>query len=96
MEPLKSLPHHSENWQGYTLEDLRYRRAYIAACRELEKERLLHTFSSLRMHPATGAFNIAAKVAGRMPTLNRILFFVGIGAKLWNLIGKFRGKKKKR
>lgn len=96
MEPVKSLPHHQENWEGYTLEDLRYRRAYIAACRELEKERLLHTISSIRMHPAAGAFSVATKVAERMPLLNRALFFISVGSKLWNIIGKFRRNKKKR
>lgn len=33
-------PHKAEGWKGYTLNQLRYRRAYVTARLELEKEQL--------------------------------------------------------
>lgn len=40
MTPTKQLPHTSEEWKGYTLEEIRYARAYTAARMELNRERL--------------------------------------------------------
>ena len=40
MSTAKPLPHNTEEWKGYTLEEIRYARAYTAARMELNRERL--------------------------------------------------------
>ncbi len=40
MSNAKQLPHNTEEWKGYTLEEIRYARAYTAARMELNRERL--------------------------------------------------------
>lgn len=40
MSNAKQLPHNNEEWKGYTLEEIRYARAYTAARMELNRERL--------------------------------------------------------
>jgi len=96
MDIKKSMPHHQDDWEGYTLEDLRYRRAYVAACRELEREKLAHAAGALRTNPATGAFNAVRRVTEKVPMLNYTLLALGVGQKAWKIISKFRGKKKKK
>lgn len=41
MSTSKQLPHSSKDWSGYTLEEIRYARAYTAARMELNRERLV-------------------------------------------------------
>jgi len=41
-------PHKVEGWQGYSLQQLRYRRAYVIARLELEKEQLAENLRSER------------------------------------------------
>ena len=96
MDIKKQLPHHQDSWEGYTLDELRYRRAYIAACKELEKEKLAHAVSSFKSNPATGAYSVARRVAQKAPLVNYGLLAFGIASKAWKIIGRFRGKKKKK
>ena len=49
MTKSKQLPHQTPDWNGYTLDELRYMRAYTAARIEINNDRLktrLHKISS--------------------------------------------------
>lgn len=41
-------PHKVEDWHGYTLDQLRYRRAYVVARIELEKDQILNDIRQQR------------------------------------------------
>ncbi|MCM1110896.1 MAG: hypothetical protein NC336_06810 [Clostridium sp.] len=48
MPTKKKAPHTEPNWQGYTLDELRYQRALTAARLEIQKERLMNQTQTLR------------------------------------------------
>lgn len=48
MTTSKKAPHTQPNWQGYTLDELRYQRALVSARVEIQKERLLNQTNALR------------------------------------------------
>lgn len=95
MEITKKMPHREEAWTGYTLDELKYRRAYLAARKELEKERLLHNVSQLRGAAGTTTMNVFKKVSSGIPLLNYGLLAFNIGSKAWKMIRRFRPKRKK-
>lgn len=44
----KQLPHEKSEWNGYTLEEIRYMRAYTAARMEITRDRLQRNFGNLK------------------------------------------------
>lgn len=48
MAQKKESPHKNNNWQGYTIDELRYQRALTSARLEIQKERLLNSFDTMR------------------------------------------------
>ena len=44
----KQLPHTTAEWTGYTLDELRYVRAYTAARMELNRERVISRIDGMR------------------------------------------------
>lgn len=62
------MPHNSENWNGYTLDELRYQRALTSARLEIEKEKLMQGINSMRSGlPSFSSGNsILAKIAGSL------------------------------
>lgn len=91
---VNGLPHKQENWKGYTLEDLRYRRAYVAARRELEKERLHHNIGNARKGAVTAAGGTALRVMQVIPFFDYAMMAWSVGSKAMKLLGRFRRKKK--
>lgn len=45
---VKKAPHHHDNWQGYTIDELRYQRALTSARLEIQKEKLSNQFQTIR------------------------------------------------
>lgn len=90
---LKKLPHKtSETWDGYDLDELKYRRAYIAARRELNRERLLHSAGVLRGQAGSAASSVANRVARAVPLVNYGLIAFNLGSKVWQLVKSIRRK----
>lgn len=83
---------HADNWRGYTLEELRYRRAYVDARRELERERIAYNLSNWRQHTASAAGTTLKRIGTAIPAVNYAVAAVGVGMKVMRL---FRRKKKK-
>ena len=48
MSTPKELPHEKEAWNGYTLDELRYMRAYTAARLEINRDRLRRNFGNVK------------------------------------------------
>lgn len=44
----KMLPHNTDEWKGYTIEELRYMRAYTAARIEISRDRLMSRLASAK------------------------------------------------
>lgn len=86
-------PNQDEQWEGYTLDDLRYRRAYVAARRELEKERLFHNVGSMRNGVSKSANTVMRRVTSSIPFLEYGVMAFSVGQKVFRLFGKLRKKK---
>lgn len=79
-------------WKGYTLEELRYRRAYVGARREMEKERLAYNVASLRSNTVSSATGVIKRVGSALPVVKYVVAAVGIGSKI---VGMFRRRRKR-
>ena len=89
----KGLPHKQDDWNGYTLDDLKYRRAYVAARKELEKERMYHNLHNVRKGAVSTAAGTARRVASAVPFLDTAMVAWPVGSKVIRFLGKFRKKK---
>lgn len=54
MASQKALPHHSSDWKGYTMDELRYMRAYTAARIEISRDNLSHRLSTFSKESQNG------------------------------------------
>lgn len=98
MDKNKSLtslqPHNQEDWQGFTMEELRYRRAYIGARRELEKERLYHRVGSAGDNAKNMVSGTVSRVATAIPVVRYGMMAFTVGSSIFKILGKFWKKKK--
>ena len=88
----KQLPHEKENWEGYTLEQLRYMRAYTAARLEINKDRLRQNFSQVKSLPALRASGILGKVLNSISYIDLAMLAFKIGSKAFKTVKWFRRK----
>lgn len=80
----KLLPHQKENWQGYTLDELRYMRAYSAARIEINRERLNARIGAIQKHGLGGSSrSIMGKVLGAFNYFDIGLIAWQIGSKVF-------------
>lgn len=54
MSTPKTLPHHTGDWKGYTIDELRYMRAYTAARIEINKDRLKSKAATIKKNGIVG------------------------------------------
>lgn len=71
-------------WSGYSLDELRYRRAVMSVKLEIEKERL----SEIYQTTVGKVFNPGRMESGIMSHINNFFSFVDYGAMAYNLIKK--------
>ena len=83
-------PQEQENWNGYTIEELRYR----ARC-ELEKEKLLSGMSRFRGHAGQSTMRAVEKVGSAIPLFNYALLAFTVGSKVWRTGRRIFGRRKK-
>lgn len=50
----KILPHNTDDWKGYTIDELRYMRAYTAARIEISRDRLTSRVAAIKKNGLTG------------------------------------------
>lgn len=84
----KQLPktHNDPQWKGYTIDELRYRRAYIVARLEVEKERMATT--SRRFYGNTGltpTAGIMGKVFGSLNYIDYAVLAFRLGKRVYSL-----------
>lgn len=85
MTTAKQLPHNTEEWKGYTLEEIRYARAYTAARMELNRERLAARVVDIQkngLNPAVSK-GILGKMLGAFSYIDIALLAWRVGRKLF-------------
>ena len=60
----KALPHETDNWNGYTLDELRYQRAYTAARLEIQRAGLQRNISNFNL--IGSGTNVHGGILGKM------------------------------
>lgn len=81
MSSTKELPHEKESWKGYTLDELRYMRAYTAARIEINRDRLKRNFGGVKNFKPSSATGLLGKVLGTLSYLDIALVTFRIGSK---------------
>lgn len=94
----KKLPHHDPDtaeWKGYTMDELRYARAYTAARIELNKGRLMSRFSQMRkadMQPVMSK-GLIGKVIGAFSYIDLAMLAWKIGKNVFKVSRLMRGRR---
>lgn len=79
----KVLPHEKPKpeWKGYTLDEIRYMRAYTAARLEINRDRIQRNFSNLKNAGPVSKSGILGKILGTLSYLDIALVTFRIGSK---------------
>lgn len=83
-----------EDWKGYTIDELRYRRAYVATCSELAKERLDQSFHALRSNTLQSAASAATGVTKSLPLIGTAYTVVKWGSRAYKYFKQLRDRRK--
>ncbi len=96
MEKMAQLPpHDGEKWEGYTLDELRYMRAYTAARLEIARERVVHNASNVSQafnSPMGGGQNIFTRLLGALSYIDVAVLTFKIGKSAFRIFKSLRGK----
>lgn len=96
MAESKQLPHHDAvEWNGYTLDEIRYARAYTAARIELSRGRLLAKVDGVRKSGfAAGGMqkNLFSRLLGAFGYIDVAIFAWRIGRKLFRVTRAIKGR----
>ncbi len=96
MDTMPQLPpHDAEKWEGYTLDELRYMRAYTAARLEIARERLTHNASGITdvvKAPMGGGQNIFTRILGALSYIDVAVLTFKIGKSAYRIFRSLRGK----
>ena len=94
MSNAKQLPHNNEEWKGYTLEEIRYARAYTAARMELNRERLTARARDMQktgLKPGVSK-GMLGKMLGAFSYIDIALLSWRVGRKLFRVTRAIKGK----
>ena len=94
MSNAKQLPHNTEEWKGYTLEEIRYARAYTAARMELNRERLTTRARDMQKNGLKPGVSkgMLGKMLGAFSYIDIALFTWRVGRKLFRVTRAIKGK----
>ena len=92
MSTTKPLPHHTDNWTGYTLDELRYMRAYTAARIEINRERVHQRVDQIVKTGKNGftPSGMLGRVMGAMSYIDLAILAWKISSKSFKLFRSFR------
>lgn len=83
-----------EDWKGYTIDELRYRRAYVATCSELAKERLSQRVKAVRTNTLSTAANTASNITKSIPLIGTAFTVAKWGSRAFKRIKQIRDRRK--
>lgn len=88
----KILPHNSDTWDGYTIDEIRYLRAYTAARLEISRERLQRNASEMveSANPLANGHSILSRMLGTMNYLDIALITFKVGRGVFKFIRRLR------
>ncbi len=92
MNKQKQLPHHTQEFHGYTMDELRYQRAYAAARVEINRQRLeerLHNISKGGVKNVGGT-NLFGKILGAFSYLDLGVMAWKIGSQTFKVIRRLK------
>ncbi|MEZ3558295.1 MAG: hypothetical protein K1V86_02390 [Duncaniella sp.] len=94
MSNAKQLPHNNEEWKGYTLEEIRYARAYTAARMELNRERLTARARDMQKNGLKPGVSkgMLGKMLGAFSYIDIALLSWRVGRKLFRVTRAIKGK----
>ncbi|MCH5326999.1 MAG: hypothetical protein J1E29_07345 [Duncaniella sp.] len=92
MAAQKQLPHSTADWQGYTLDELRYMRAYTAARIEINRERLTARMAEITdfNKKGAGAKGIVGRIIGAMSYIDMAVIVWKISSSAFRLFRSVR------
>ena len=89
----KVLPHSREDWEGYTIDEVRYLRAYTAARMEIARERLQANAKNFVSGSSSGgSMGIMSRLLGTLSYLDIALVTFKLGKSIFRIFRTFRGK----
>lgn len=92
MNNQKQLPHHKQEFRGYTMDELRYHRAYAAARVEINRQRLeerLHNFSNGGMK-SMAPTNFFGKILGAFSYIDLGVMAWKIGSQAFKVVRRLK------
>ena len=94
MSNAKQLPHNTKEWKGYTLEEIRYARAYTAARMELNRERLTARARDMQKNGLKPGVSkgMLGKMLGAFSYIDIALLTWRVGRKLFRVTRAIKGK----
>ena len=96
MNNMPKLPaHDGEQWDGFTIDELRYMRAYTAARLEIARERLVHNASNVSeafRGPMGGGQNIFTRLLGALSYVDVAVLTFKIGKSVFRIFKSLRGR----
>lgn len=94
MANTKELPHEKPEWSGYTLEELRYMRAYTVARLEINRDRLQRNFAGLKDAAPVSKSGMLGKLLGTLSYIDIALLTFRVGSKAFKVARFLKGKKR--
>ncbi|MDE6555903.1 MAG: hypothetical protein K2K55_02965 [Duncaniella sp.] len=76
-------PHKTENWGGYTIDELRYQRAYTLARIEINNHRLKQRTTNLVDGGPRNSRNVVGKLLSAFSYVDLALLAWKVGSKVW-------------
>lgn len=90
MTTRKSLPHEKDEWKGYTLDELRYMRAYTAARLEINRDHLRRNFANVKDGGAFHTKGLFGKILGTLSYLDIAIMTFKVGSRMFKTVRKLR------
>lgn len=90
MSDRKALPHEKEYWKGYTLDELRYLRAYTMARMEINRDQLRRNFSNVKNLKAIPGKGMFGRILGTLSYLEIAVMAFKVGGKVFKTVRRLR------
>lgn len=86
MSASKPMPHYSADWRGYTLDELRYMKAYTAARIEINRDRIKRNAAEMKNFSPVRSHGILGKILGTLSYLDIALVTFRVASRLFRTV----------
>ena len=87
----KQLPHSQENWQGYTMDEMMYQKAFLLARMEVSKTRLMNQAAEFKSgFPGVSSGSIWGKVLSGFSYVDYAVLAFKLGSKVVRIMRTLR------